>query len=347
MNRGRRLEGASLSVWLFAIGISILICACSSNVQADEAETPRKNRIDKAQEPAIKAPDTPGREVAPKSQFEPAPINKARHILYPWLTPTTRIRSTPLVTRFKTPAGFRRIALSHGSFGAWLRNLPIRTDRTHVLSYADDPLSRPSAAVVLMDVGQRDLQQCADSAIRLHAEFLWHAGRASRAGYHFTSGDLSKWTDWQRGERFKLRGRGVDRVSGKARSNTHKSYRRWLDLIFTYAGTLSLHRDTDAVGTRPYAPGDTFLLGGSPGHAVVLLDIAQNGDGDTLGLIGQGFMPAEDFHVLKDSGSHVVDGVWFKLPKEMDAPIPTPSWSQPFSRKNARRFKLPKGLKAR
>ena len=79
----------------------------------------------------------------------------------------------------------------------------------------------------------------------------------------------------------------------------------------------------------------------------MILDLAQNSAGETIGLLGQGFMPAEDFHVLTDRGFHVVGSVWFKLPKTMNAPVPTPSWSTPFSRQTARRFRLPDGLTAR
>ena len=137
--------------------------------------------------------------------------------------------------------------MSKDSFGNWLRHLPIRTDRINVLSYDNEQLQRPSAAVVLMDVGRRDLQQCADSAIRLHAEFLWHSGKAKDAGYYFTSGDLSKWVDWRGGERYRIRGRGPARP----RSDSHASYRRY---HLHLCGTLSLHRDTTAVGGRPYEP---------------------------------------------------------------------------------------------
>ncbi len=82
----------------------------------------------------------------------------------------------PLSSRFEVPDGFTRVEVVDGSMEAWLRGLPIRTDRSDVRSYKGDRLRRPAVAVVLMDVGKRDLQQCADSAIRLHAEYLWSAG---------------------------------------------------------------------------------------------------------------------------------------------------------------------------
>jgi len=103
-----------------------------------------------------------------------------------------------------------------------------------------------------------------------------------------------------------------------------------------YAGTRSLHRDSTPVPEgAPLQPGDFFVQGGSPGHAVVLLDIAEHPDGRRVALVGQGFMPAEDIHVLRwDASRGTLDGVWFLLD---DGELSTPSWA-PFARDEARRF---------
>jgi hypothetical protein len=222
------------------------------------------------------------------------------------------------------------------SYAAWLRKLPIRTDRTVVLAFDGAELSRPSAAVLLLDVGDRDLMQCADSIIRLHAEYLWARGEADRAAYRFTSGDRSRWADWRGGERFVISGSKVKRVAGSPRPNTHASYRRWLDLIFTYAGTTSLARDTPAPASEaPVEAGDFFVDPGFPGHAVIVLDIAEDEDGQHLALLAQGFMPAEEVHILTSDGA--TDGRWFRLPERSTDLLDTPSWA-PFELSARRRF---------
>jgi len=244
----------------------------------------------------------------------------------------------PLSDAFAVPTGYHRVEVAADSFGAWLRGLPVRTERTEVLSYRGDPLTRPSIGVVAMDVGERDLQQCADSAIRLHAEWLWSQGRADEAGYHFTSGDLSTWRAWRGGERFVVQGSRVDRVAGAPRPDDHANFRRWLDQVFTYAGTRSLRLDSDPVPVEDdLQAGDFFVQAGSPGHAVMILDVAVDSAGQRVALIGQGFMPAEDFHVVGWPGV-AVDGAWFPLPETEDGVVRTPSWA-PFERVEARRFK--------
>ena len=298
---------------------SILPVACEAD--ADVAAPPRRVEVQPV-EPEV----------------EPGPAGEVDVAAYPWLHAADDAVLEPLEARFPAPDGFTRVEVAEGSLAAWLRGLPLVFGSTTVRAYDGRVLARPAAAVVAMDVGTRDLQQCADSAIRLHAEWLWHAGRADEAAYHFTSGHRTAWKDWVAGERFRVSGSSVERLQGTARPDSHAVYRSWLDQVFMYAGTRSLAKDSDSVATdAQLQAGDFFVQGGSPGHAVVILDIAEDAGGRRLALMGQGFMPAEDFHVVGWPGV-AVDGAWFPLPETEDGVVRTPSWA-PFERVEARRFK--------
>ncbi|HKA91771.1 MAG TPA: DUF4846 domain-containing protein [Haliangiales bacterium] len=217
----------------------------------------------------------------------------------------------PLDAPFPPPAGMARVEVEEGSFGAWLRRLPLRPPGAPVRSFkgvqilaGDDPRL---AAVAELDVGTRDLQQCADSILRLHAEWMWDAGRAGELDYPLVDGK---------------------RVS--FRGTTREAFRRYLVHIFAYASTLSLDKYARKVDRADVRPGDFFVMGGSPGHAVLILDIARDKDGRRAALLGQGFMPAQDFHVLR-----APDGTaWFPLDGDE---IATPFW-RPFRWKNLRRL---------
>ena len=314
----------TLRVLILAVVFVALLLPVACEVEADVAAPPRRVEV---------VPE-------PEPEPEPTPRQPSGEVdlgAYPWLDADDGRVLEPLEARFQPPEGFSRVRVIEGSLADWLRGLPLVFDSTTVRSYDGLVLSRPAAAVVAMDVGSRDLQQCADSAIRLHAEYLWHAGRANEAAYHFTSGHRTAWKDWLAGERFRVSGSSVERLRGTARSDSHATYRGWLDQVFMYAGTRSLAKDSQPVATDgELQAGDFFVQGGSPGHAVVILDIAEDADGTRLALMGQGFMPAEDFHVLGWPG-YAVDGVWFELPKTEGGYVATPSWA-PFERVEARRF---------
>jgi len=135
-----------------------------------------------------------------------------------------------------------------------------------------------------------DLQQCADSAIRLHAEWQRSEGKPD-ISYHATSGDPIPWSRYQAGERPYVSNNHIAWRS----IGTPGSWDNWLRSVFMWAGTRSLQAYETVPVSQPM-PGDVLVEGGSPGHAVLILDVATRGD-ETWLLIGEGFMPAQDFHV--------------------------------------------------
>ncbi len=78
-------------------------------------------------------------------------------------------------TRIVPPEGYARVNVKEGSFGEYLRNLPLRSHGTKVHYFDGREKWNRSVycAVVDMEIGKRDLQQCADAVIRLQAEYLY------------------------------------------------------------------------------------------------------------------------------------------------------------------------------
>jgi hypothetical protein len=265
-------------------------------------------------------------EASPRS---PTREERAR---YPWLAADASVR--PLEEAFAPPSGYTRLAVEPGSFGAWLRGLPLKPEGSPVRDYLGGEVLAGDdarlAAVAELDVGKADLQQCADSIIRLHAEWLWASGNKERIAYRFTSGHLAEWPKYAAGDRARISGRTVSWVRSGAADSSRPAFRSYLSLVFTYAGTLSLQTEKKRPAREEVRPGDFFVLGGSPGHAVLVLDVAQNAAGERVALLGQGFIPAQDFHVLSPGRG----GPWFPLTGET---VATPFW-KPFPWSSLRRF---------
>lgn len=193
---------------------------------------------------------------------------------------------------FPPPPGAWRVDAD--AFGDWVRRLPLDPPGTPVRTYDGRLVVAPAARVVDLPLPAVDLQQCADSALRLRA--TWERANGRSPAFHYTSGDLSRWADWAAGTRPRVRGNDVAFVAGAAAPDaSDAAFEAWLLDLFTYAGTRSLPLDTRAVSDP--RPGDVVVDPGSPGHAVVLLDVATDG-ARTWVLAGQGFMPAMDFHVV-------------------------------------------------
>lgn len=232
-----------------------------------------------------------------------------------------------VVEAFPPPEGAVRAPAD--PFGVYLRTLPLRPPGTPVLDHRGREVAMPAARVVDLPLVPGDLQQCADSAIRLRA--TWERATGAAPAFHYTSGDLSTWDGWAAGDRLVVRGSTVTRARGAATPDAgDASFERWLASVFTYAGTWSLLKDTAA--DDRVDPGDLLLAPGSPGHAVVVLDVARRG-ADTWVLVGQGYMPAMDFHVVAGP-----DGGWFPVAGEV---LPTAPIAMPWS--GLRRWVSPRG----
>lgn len=228
--------------------------------------------------------------------------------------------------RFPVPAGFQRTRPEAASFGAFLNHLPLKPQGAAVHLHNGDLKwnQRAHAAVVDMSVGEKDLQQCADATMRLRAEYLFASGRQDEIAFNFTNGFRAEWKRWRNGDRIKLNGNACTWTSGSIVDASHEQLLRFLTLVFTYAGTLSLERELVNASTTEPGIGDVFIKGGSPGHAVIVVDKAEDGSGRTAFLLAQSYMPAQEIHVLLNH-KHPALGAWFIL--EGDDRLYTPEWT--------------------
>ncbi len=287
---------------------SLLLAAC------------RETHAVAEQRPAPVASSSEKRPAKPRAA--PKPDGRS----YPWLgsagvpEPVAALRE-----RFAAPAGFDRVKLESGSFGAWLRELPLTHPSAPVRAFdgslllpADD---RRIAAVAAIDVGKADLQQCADAVMRLHAEWSWSRGRRDMS-YRAASGLMLPFERWSRGERIQANGASIAWVPGGGRVDDHAGFRKYLDAVFAWSNTVSLDKQARRVLAADVRPGDFFVLPGNPGHTVLVLDLARQGD-RKLALLGQSYMPAQNFQVLRPRAG----AVWFELDPERD--VATPFW-RPF-----------------
>ncbi len=246
-----------------------------------------------------------------------------------------------LAGSFDPPAGFARVPVPPGSYGDWLRHLPLAPEGTPVRNHDGSRKANQAsaAAVVDIDVGQRDLQQCADAVMRLRAEYLRNAGRRSALRFNFTSGDAYPYDRWLEGVRPRVRGNEVAWTRGPAVADTRQQFRAWLDQVFTYAGTWSLEREAHPVpSVSELRIGDVLIQGGFPGHALLVVDLARNPKGETAVLLAQSYMPAQSIHVVVNPADPA-GGAWYHL--DDATPVRTPDWPEAFSPRDFRRLPNP------
>jgi hypothetical protein len=259
--------------------------------------------------------------VASLAALLPSPPVRPATLVYPWL-PEAGPATLTAAARFPAPAGCQRVAVAAGSWAEWLRWLPLLPAGTPVRHF-DGQLKTPQhvvAAVVNIDIGQKDLQQCADAVIRLRAEYLFSQD-ANKIHFHLTTGYDFWFSDYVAGRTFKVRGEDVTPAPKPAEAPTHAALARYLLPTFGYAGTLSLSRELRPVPLPQVQPGDVLIHGGAPGHAVLVVDVAENPTThEKFMLLAQSYMPAQNIHLLRGA-----QGAWFPV-KAVDGVMSTPEW---------------------
>ncbi|HET9502776.1 MAG TPA: DUF4846 domain-containing protein [Hymenobacter sp.] len=255
---------------------------------------------------------------------------------YPWLT-AAPAPGHALAARFAPPPGCQRVAVPAGSWGAWLRGLPLRPASTPAHLYNGKLKDNQAvvAAVVDIDPGTKDLQQCADAVMRLRAEYLF-SQNVNKIHFHLTTGYDAWFSDYIAGRTFQVKGEEVTAAPKPAEAPTHAALQRYLLPVFGYAGTLSLRRELRPVPLPEVRPGDVLIHGGRPGHAVLVADVAENPrTGQRYLLLAQSYMPAQNIHVLRNVAQPAL-GAWFAVPAPDEAEVETPEWT--FAREELGRF---------
>jgi hypothetical protein len=245
-----------------------------------------------------------------------------------------QLRASPtaerLDQRFAPPEMFVRVPAAADSFGAWLRGLPLKPEGTSLLLHTGAPKGRQDvhAAVIDIDTGARDLQQCADAVMRLYAEWQFARGDVGRIAFNDTGqGQPMAFSRWAVGERPRASGHALVWSKRAPPDPSYASFRRYMDTVFAWAGTHSLERELVPVADGRVEIGDVVIKGGFPGHAVLVADVVEHpATGARRFLLIQSFMPAQDMHVLKGAGASEGSS-WYAL--EAGKPLVTPEWTFP------------------
>jgi hypothetical protein len=188
--------------------------------------------------------------------------------------------SYPFIKTIPPPKGFTRTDAGAHSFAAWLRNQALKNDKTvHLFNGAEKRNQLAQFAVLDISVGDKDLQQCADAVMRLRAEYLF--SQKQFAGIVFYDNNHTSYT-------FTV-------------PYTREHFSAYLQQVFGMCGSASLAKQLNTKeDLSAIAPGDVFIRGGFPGHAVIVTDVATDSSGKKVFMLAQSYMPAQEIHVLNN-----------------------------------------------
>src|SRR5262249_30113900 len=154
-------------------------------------------------------------------------------------------------------------------------------------------------------------------------------------GFDLFDGERYRFLAYAEGTTPIVKGSAIAWQNGRPRDASHASLRRWLDILYGFASTRSLVRELRPVGRFADATiGDVLVRPGTPGHAVLIVDMASDPtSGRRMVIIAESSMPARSVRIARNPQDPAL-GPW--LPLVDGRPLLLPGTS--FESSQLRRF---------
>jgi hypothetical protein len=229
-----------------------------------------------------------------------------------FFTCSEQAATTPAKQALPVPVFARKEITDKNSWSYYLQHLPEK--KGPILDYKGNLISfqQKHATIIDYDIGNRDLQQCADALMRLRAEYLFTQKRYDEIHFHFTSGHDYRFSEYCNGKMPVPAGNSIRFVTVSPSATNHQSLRKYLDLIYAYAGSISLAGELKKADR--FGIGTVVITPGSPGHCFIIADEAVTAAGDTVYKLVEGYTPAQSIYVLQNTLEPRL-GYWHRLAK--------------------------------
>lgn len=232
---------------------------------------------------------------------------------------------TTIKDRFIPPDGYTRVEAPAGSFGAYLQNFELKPmgDPAYVWNKdtgaASDISTAAGAAIAVFNQDITRWQQCADSIMRLYAEYLYENNEYDKISFDFTTGFKCDFKNWSEGKRVKVNGSKCTWVEKADPSTDRATFDKYLDFVYQFANTESLQTQMTPVSSNDIQIGDCFVITSwqmdeNLGHAVFIADMCVNEAGEKLYLIFEGTTPATQISLAKHNDTTY--GYWIPLAED-------------------------------
>ncbi len=228
-----------------------------------------------------------------------------------------------IVTRVVVPDGYKRVAYKKGTFQEYLRNYKLKPFGSKIVNYDSTEYFAQHwhDAILEVPVPSNGLQQCADALMRIRSEYLWENDRKKEIGFKFTSGHYCSWQKYAEGFRPKVKGNKVTFYKTASANYSKQNFHKYLNLIYMYAGTLSMYNELEKVNINDIRIGDMLVKPGTPGHIEIIVDEVVNVDGEKMYLLAQGNTPAQSVCLLKNfEDTDISPWYTFSKNKSVDTP---------------------------
>lgn len=222
-----------------------------------------------------------------------------------------------ILERFDPPMGYVRVNLQNQTFGEYLRTLSLKPEGAPARFYngKTKPNNNVYVSVVDLPISKKDLQSSSDAIIRLKSEFLFNQKKYDQIKFHNNTEAIS-FVDYSKGD------------------FSREKFNHYLDYVMEKVTTPSFCKDLKPVKIKDLQVGDVFVQNTNPnGHAVIVVDLVKNSDGEKLFLLAQSFQPAQEIQIITNPARDDISP-WYQA---KEGELLTPEWR--FMTSDLMRFK--------
>jgi hypothetical protein len=212
-----------------------------------------------------------------------------------------------MVERLLPSAGYVRIGAPAESFQSFLRNYPLKPSGSPVLLHDGSERADAGAAAVLkVNLGQKNHEGPAGAVLRLVSEYLFEQSRFSRISFTLGAQFDFSFDTWAEGKILQVDGNSIKWVSGGNSSSGRENFTQYLQMLFRYVSIDTLKKDMSLIADGEISPievGDIFLGTDASGKpiCVMVADLASAGaGGGRIMLLMEGGLPAQEAHIVQN-----------------------------------------------
>ncbi|WP_101772959.1 DUF4846 domain-containing protein [Peptostreptococcus faecalis] len=240
--------------------------------------------------------------------------------------------ASDLVDRYEVPHGYKRVDAEKDSFAEYIRHEKLKNYGEKSLYYNGKEKDSEGVydSVFDVDLENRDLLHCADMCFKFRGDYLYSTGQYSKIKFHFVSNGIADFSKYAEGYR-------VNPDTGEYYMSTNPStseetYKKFMNLVYAYSGTLSLEKDTHKINVDQMQIGDMFVRGGTPGtkrvgHAIMVVDMAVDNSGQKVFMLAQSYMPAQQPQILINKNNKKISP-WYSIEEvKKYGELKTPQWT--------------------
>ncbi|MBP3392116.1 MAG: hypothetical protein J6L76_04935 [Clostridia bacterium] len=226
-----------------------------------------------------------------------------------------------VLERFGVPEGFKRVSVTSGSFGDFLRKYPLKAfGSVPLLQDGTENGEAPTVGVLDQALISKN-QQSPDAIMWLYAEYLFEKEAYDEISFdlyitpvfHF---DYSTWLTGQRLSLVKDEVTNKDKFvwttpeDAKPEEPSMASLRAYMIYVMMYANASSLKVQLSSAATDSLAAGDILVNG----HALVIMDVCVHEEtGEKRFICAEGNTPATEMYLLQDPET---ESVWLSLEED-------------------------------